>query len=57
MLDLPIWEMILGISLLVISISVLGIIGARIYKGGVLLYGKTSSLKDIKQALVLGKKK
>ncbi|MCR6097029.1 ABC transporter permease [Salipaludibacillus agaradhaerens] len=56
MLDLSIWEMILGISLLVISISVLGIIGARIYKGGVLLYGKTSSLKDIKQALALSKK-
>lgn len=55
MLDLPLWEILLGISLLIATIIVLAIIGARIYKGGVLLYGKTNLLKDLKKALQLTK--
>ncbi|WP_026689051.1 ABC transporter permease [Alteribacter aurantiacus] len=56
MLQLPFWEIALGIIVMVISIVFLALIGARIYKGGVLMYGKVSSLKDIKQALALSKK-
>lgn len=55
-LDLPFWEPLLGITLMIISIVILGIFAARVYKGGVLMYGNTSSLKDIKTALQLGKR-
>lgn len=56
MLTLPVWEPLLGIAILVVSIIVLAIFGAKVYKGGVLLYGKSSSFKDIKKALQLSKK-
>ncbi len=56
MLQLPFWELALGIAIMVSSIVILAFVGARIYKGGVLMYGKISSLKDIKHALALSKK-
>lgn len=56
MLDVPIWEVGISIAILVATIILLGILGARIYRGGVLLYGKSSSLKDIKTAIQLSKK-
>ncbi|KHE68924.1 ABC transporter permease [Halobacillus sp. BBL2006] len=56
MLDIPVWEIILSLSILVASIVLLGIVGARVYRGGVLMYGKSSSLKDFKKALQLSKK-
>lgn len=56
MLTIPVWEITLGIVILVGTIVVLGIFGARVYRGGVLMYGKSNSFKDIKKALHLGKK-
>ncbi|MBP2241067.1 ABC-2 type transport system permease protein [Cytobacillus eiseniae] len=56
MLTLPTWEPLLGIAILILSIVVLAIFGARVYKGGVLMYGKSSSFKDVKKALQLTKK-
>jgi ABC-2 type transport system permease protein len=56
MLALPMWEIVLGISILIVTITIFALLGARIYRGGVLLYGKSSSLKDIKKALILSKK-
>lgn len=56
MLNLPMWEPILGIAVLVLSIIILAVFGARVYKGGVLMYGKSNSYKDIKKALQLTKK-
>jgi ABC-2 type transport system permease protein len=56
MLELPIWEPIIGIAILVISIAILAVFGGRVYKGGVLMYGKSNSFKDIKKALQLTKK-
>lgn len=56
MLTLPAWEAIAGISILLATIIVLAIFGARVYKGGVLMYGKSNSFKDIKKALQLTKK-
>ncbi|UJL47560.1 ABC transporter permease [Virgibacillus sp. NKC19-16] len=56
MLDIPAWEVALSIGLLVATIVLLAIIGARIYKGGVLMYGGTNSLKDLKKAFMLSKK-
>lgn len=55
MLTLPTWEIALSIGILVLTITLLAIFGARVYKGGVLMYGKSSSFKDIKKALQLTK--
>ncbi|MBH0228698.1 ABC transporter permease [Halobacillus yeomjeoni] len=56
MLDVPLWEIVLSLFLLTASVIGLGLLGARIYRGGVLMYGKSSSLKDMKTALQLSKK-
>ncbi|WP_246938860.1 ABC transporter permease [Bacillus pinisoli] len=56
MLSIPGWEIALGIGILVGTIILLALFGARVYKGGVLLYGKSSSFKDIKQAINVTKK-
>lgn len=55
MLDLPMWEPLLSIAILLLTIFVLGWFGARVYRGGVLMYGPSRSLKDIKKAIQLGK--
>jgi ABC-2 type transport system permease protein len=57
MLTIPAWEAITGIAILVATIAILAIFGARVYKGGVLMYGKSNSYKDIKKALQLTKNK
>lgn len=56
MLSIPIWEVALGIGILLATIAALAIFGARVYKGGVLMYGKSNSFKDIGKALQLTKK-
>src|SRR5699024_952245 len=56
MVDVPVWEVALSIGILVASIIVLAILGAKVYKGGVLMYGRTSSLKDLKKAMALSYK-
>ena len=57
MLTIPVWEAYLGIAdLFVSTIIFLAIFGARVYRGGVLMYGKSNSFKDIKKALQLTKK-
>ncbi|MEI3607104.1 ABC transporter permease [Pseudogracilibacillus sp. SE30717A] len=56
MLDVPVWQVITSIGLLVMTIVLLAILGARIYKGGVLMYGASRSLKDFKKAFMLSKK-
>lgn len=55
MLDLPMWEPILSIAIMLITIFIFGWFGARVYKGGVLMYGPSRSLKDVKKAIQLGK--
>jgi ABC-2 type transport system permease protein len=55
MLTLPAWEAYLGIGILIVTIVALAIFGARVYRGGVLMYGKSNSFKDIKKALQLTK--
>lgn len=57
MLNIPLWEAGLGIALLVATIVVLAIFGARVYRGGVLMYGRSNSFKDVKKALELTKNK
>ncbi|MDQ0198103.1 ABC transporter permease [Neobacillus ginsengisoli] len=55
MLSIPVWESLIGIGILVGTIIILAIFGARVYRGGVLMYGKSNSYKDIKKALQLTK--
>lgn len=55
MLTIPVWEAFLGIAILVATIAILAIFGARVYRGGVLMYGQSNSFKDIKKALQLTK--
>ncbi|MFB1051113.1 ABC transporter permease [Paraliobacillus sp. JSM ZJ581] len=56
MLEIPFWEVGLGIAIMVATILIFAVIGARVYRGGVLMYGRSSSLKDFKQAIQLSKK-
>lgn len=56
MLTIPVWEALLGIAVLGVTITILAIFGARVYRGGVLMYGQSNSFKDIKKALQLTKK-
>ncbi|WP_368505533.1 ABC transporter permease [Alkalihalophilus sp. As8PL] len=56
MLTIPLWEFLLSVGILVSTIGILAIIGSRIFKGGVLLYGKSSAFKDIKRAIQMTKK-
>lgn len=55
MLELPVWEPLLSIAIMLVTIFILGYFGARVYRGGVLMYGPSRSLKDIKKAIQLGK--
>ncbi|MEC3616884.1 MULTISPECIES: ABC transporter permease [Bacillus] len=55
MLDIPIWQAAAGIGITLLTIVILAVIGARIYKGGVLIYSNSSAFKAIKQALRLAK--
>ncbi|MGD6834072.1 ABC transporter permease [Sutcliffiella halmapala] len=57
MLEVPFWEIGLSVGILIATIVLLAIFGAKVYRGGVLMYGKSASLKDIKKALQLSKDK
>ncbi|UFU00472.1 ABC transporter permease [Radiobacillus kanasensis] len=56
MLDIPAWEIAASIGIMIASIALLGMIGSRVYRGGVLMYGKSASIKDFKKAFELSKK-
>ncbi|WP_027409898.1 ABC transporter permease [Anoxybacteroides tepidamans] len=56
MLNVPIWEVALSLALLIGTIGFFAFLGSKIYRGGVLMYGKSTSLKDMKKALELTKK-
>ncbi|HHY22533.1 MAG TPA: ABC transporter permease [Bacilli bacterium] len=56
LLSLPAWEIALSIGILLASVVIMGLISARVYRGGVLMYGKFSSWKDLKKAFVMSKR-
>lgn len=56
LLSLPAWEIALSITILLASVVIMALISARVYRGGVLMYGKFSSWKDLKKAFALSKK-
>lgn len=56
MTTVPAWEILIIFAILILSVILVNLLAARIYKGGVLMYGKFSFKDGIKQALRLGKK-
>lgn len=56
MLEIPLLEVMISIGLLVVTIVILGMIGARVYRGGVLMYGPSRTLRDFKKAFTLSKR-
>ncbi|ANE45538.1 potassium ABC transporter permease [Paenibacillus swuensis] len=49
--DPALWEIALSIAILVASIAVFGWLSARIYRTGVLMYGKRPSMKELRKAM------
>ncbi|WP_252311552.1 ABC transporter permease [Sinobaca sp. H24] len=56
MTSVPVWEIILIIAILTASAFLINMLAARIYKGGVLMYGKFSIKNGMKQAFTISKK-
>ncbi|MEX2104204.1 MAG: ABC transporter permease, partial [Bacilli bacterium] len=54
--DPALWEIALSIGLLIATIIGLAILAGKVYRGGVLMYGK-ASLKDFGKALSMHKDK
>lgn len=48
MFDILFWQVVIGIGIILFIIVILVVIGVRIYKGGVLIYGNLSVFKVIK---------
>src|SRR5699024_894187 len=55
-LALPIREIAISLRFLIRTISLLALLGARVYKGGVFMSGQSSSIRDFKKAIALSKK-
>lgn len=47
------WEILLSIGLMILSIILGGIFAAKVYRGGVLMYGKGSAFKNLRYAIKL----
>ena len=49
--DPPVWEILLSLAVLIISILLFGWLSAKIYRTGVLMYGKRPSMKELGKAM------
>ncbi|KHF36094.1 ABC-2 family transporter protein [Paenibacillus sp. P1XP2] len=47
----PTWQILISLALLVVSIIVFGWLSAKIYRTGVLMYGKRPSFKELRKAM------
>lgn len=56
MLEVPAWEIALSIGLTVLTLILCSILAARVYRGGVLMYGSSHTWKDFYRALQLSKR-
>ncbi|MDI6531621.1 ABC transporter permease [Bacillus mycoides] len=54
-LNIPVWEIALALAILLATICMMIGLTSRVYRGGVLLYGK-GAFSNIKKAIKLGKK-
>ncbi|QHW31197.1 ABC transporter permease [Paenibacillus rhizovicinus] len=49
--DPPLWQVWLSIAILLVTILVCGWLSAKIYRAGVLMYGKKPSMKEVMKAM------
>ena len=54
-LNIPVWEIALALAILIATISMMIGLTSRVYRGGVLIYGK-GAFSNIKKAIKLGQK-
>ncbi|SDI84210.1 ABC transporter permease [Natribacillus halophilus] len=54
--EATVWEVLLAVGVMVVTIVLLTLIAARVYRGGVLLYNHARTWKSLKQALLLARK-
>ena len=52
MSNVPAWEIILSIAILVVSTVLVGILAAKIYRVGVLLYGKRPNIIQVAKSVI-----
>ena len=45
--DVPIWELVLSMSILIVSFILMTFLAAKIYKAGILLYGNKLTYKKM----------
>mgnify|MGYP004449355489 FL=1 len=45
--DIPIWNVLISIAILYATAAVIILLSAKIYRIGILMYGKKTSLKDM----------
>ncbi|MDY0406256.1 ABC transporter permease [Virgibacillus sp. 179-BFC.A HS] len=55
MLDVAFWQVAVSLVILIVTIVVMAIIGAKVYRGGVLMYGRSNAWKGIRKAIQLTK--
>ncbi|MBE9917340.1 ABC transporter permease [Paenibacillus donghaensis] len=51
MSDVAVWQILISLALLVVSILIFGWLSAKIYRTGVLMYGKRPSFKELRKAM------
>lgn len=56
LIAVPMYEVLISIGILILTIFILGYIGGRVYRGGVLMYGNGFKFRDFKRATQLGNK-
>lgn len=49
--SIPMWEILLSLAILIVSILVFGWLAAKIYRTGVLMYGKRPTFKELRKAM------
>jgi ABC-2 type transport system permease protein len=49
--NVPAWEVLVSLGIMLVSIYVFGWLSAKIYRTGVLLYGKRPSIKELRKAM------
>ncbi|WP_098741845.1 ABC transporter permease [Paenibacillus sp. EZ-K15] len=49
--DIAVWEILLSLAILIVSILVFGWLAAKIYRTGVLMYGKRPTFKELRKAM------
>ncbi|KOP65103.1 ABC transporter permease [Bacillus sp. FJAT-18019] len=49
--DIAVWEILLSLGILVVAILIFGWLAAKIYRTGVLMYGKRPTLKELGKAM------